>query len=449
MPSSSQRLSLLKHPDQLVPMLAAELSAARGEPITLHQCVIDYVRQSATRTSVQYTLDLEDARGARGQQVITAVGYGDDRTEQQWERIRDDIWDATAPVGQFQLPGASYSATLDVILQVFPFDFRLPGLRQLVLGNPTALARIGANLGAAQVTSWEAEVARYRPDMRAMARVRAGGLDALGQPVARTVYAKTYRDNDEGQRAFDLLTAFARWSADPGVFSVPEPLAYHPDLQTLVLAEAPGTRLLDIVRQHDPGEAAAAVRRAARAVAAMHRAPVRGPLLTEMAHDKDAQFSDVAANLMSSYPQMAAEIADVAGEITAVFEEPELSPTHYDLKQGHILIDDGATTILDFDKMALGDPLIDVANVVATLGAEREGSAKRAARRGNLAGVFVEEYFAAVPSEWAPLFPAHLARATLLEAGTTGRSQRGRKSTSRPEERLEFALGRAREALAS
>jgi hypothetical protein len=97
----------------------------------------------------------------------------------------------------------------------------------------------------------------------------------------------------------------------------------------------------------------------------------------------------------------------------------------------------------------MGNPLIDVANVVATLGAERERNSRRAAQRENLADIFVEEYFTNVPADWAALFPAHLARATLLEAATTGRGNRGRKAASQPEERLVAALRRAQALLAS
>ncbi len=85
----------------------------------------------------------------------------------------------------------------------------------------------------------------------------------------------------------------------------------------------------------------------------------------------------------------------------------------------------------------------------ATLGAEREGSARRAAVRENLAEIFVEEYFSRVPADWAALFPAHLARATLVEAATTGRGNRGRKGSAQPEDRLVSALRRAEELLAS
>ncbi|MCA9863877.1 MAG: hypothetical protein KC432_12685, partial [Thermomicrobiales bacterium] len=66
-----------------------------------------------------------------------------------------------------------------------------------------------------------------------------------------------------------------------------------------------------------------------------------------------------------------------------------------------------------------------------------------------LAELFVEEYFSCVPAEWAALFPAHLARATLVEAATTGRGNRGRRGIAQPGDRLAAALRRAEELLAT
>ena len=207
--------------------------------------------------------------------------------------------------------------------------------------------------------------------------------------------------------------------------------------------------MLEITRASDDDRAPEAVRRAARAVAGMHAADLAPELLPDSSPDKDSQFGDVAAGLVAAFPDQAREVQAVADEIETRFTPAPSRPTHFDLKQGHILVSPEMVTILDFDKMAMGDPLIDVANVVATLGAEREGSARRAARRENLAEMFVDEYFSHAPAEWAALFPTHLARATLLEAATTGRGNRGRKGTPHREERLISALRRAEELLAS
>jgi streptomycin 6-kinase len=427
--------------------LARELRSSSGTSLLVHGLTIDYFRQSPTRIAAQYTLDLESDTGMRNAQIITVAHFTDGRMERQWKRMQGDAPDAGVPVGQFQLPGARYSDELQSIVQVFPFDARVPGLRQIVAGTPE-MRRLVSPTDDHRIVSWQADVVRYRPDMRAMARIDVT-LVAGERSDRLRVYAKAYREAEEGQRAYDLLSALAAQAGTAGRFHTPRPLAYDPDLRTLLIAEVTGDRLLDIIRQNNDGRAPDAVRRAARAVAAMHDATIPPALLPETSPDRDGQFADVSGRLLNVFPEQANAVRALTDQIEARFQPAPLRPTHYDLKQGHILVTPEVVTILDFDKMAMGDPLIDVANVVATLGAEREGSARRAARRENMADIFVDEYFSNVPADWKALFPAHLARATLIEAATTGRGNRGRKGSAQPQDRLISAIRRAEELLAS
>lgn len=447
MRSSLEVATLLQDNAAMRDTFARELQPSSGTTLRVHGMTIDYFRQSPTRIAAQYTLDLESGDGVRDAQIITVAHFTDGRMERQWKRMRADAPDAQAPVGKFHLPGARFSDELHSIVQVFPFDARLPGLRQIVAGTPE-MRRLVSPTDSYRITSWQVDVVRYRPDMRAMARVDVT-IGGEGQAGKQRVYAKAYREPEEGQRAYDLLSAFAATAAMADGFHAPRPLAYDPALRTLLIAEATGDRLLDIVRQNDDERAHESVRRAARAVAAMHGSSVSPALLPESSPDRDGQFAEVSNRLLRVFPEQANAVQALTSQIEATFQPAPLRPTHFDLKQGHILIDPEIVTILDFDKMAMGDPLIDVANVVATLGAEREGSARRAARRENLADIFVDEYFSHVPAEWAPLFPVHLARATLLEAATTGRGNRGRKGAAQPQDRLVAAIRRAEELLAS
>lgn len=445
MDTSRQIADLLQDKAGVREVLATELRQEVDSSLLIHNLTRDYFRQSPSRIVAQYTLDLESGEGVRDAQVITVAHFTDGRAERQWKRLRQDAPDADAPVGKFRLPGARYSERLQSIIQAFPFDVRVPGLRRTVAGDPGIRSLLTATAGE-EIVAWNAEVVRYRPDMRAMARVDYT-VRKDGRDEARRVFAKAYREVEEGQRAFDLLAALSREAERSGAFKVPQPLAYEPTFRTLMIAEASGDRLLDIIRRNRDERAPEAMRRAARAVAAMHGADISSALLPDSGPDRDAQFGEVVATVAREFPTLGAEVHAAAELIQANFQHAPLRPTHFDLKQGHILIDPEAVTILDFDKMAMGDPLIDVANVVATLGAEREGSARRAARRENMTEIFVDEYFRHVPADWAALFPAHLARATLLEAATTGRGQRGRQGTTHREERIVAALRRVSELL--
>ena len=446
--SESLRIAaLLQDSEAMREALRRELLPVTGTSLSVHGLSIDYFRQSPTRLVAQYSLDMEAQGGTRGVQIVTVSHFTDGRADKQWKRMRADAPDAEEPVGRFDLPGARYSSELQSVVQAFPFDARVPGLRKIVAGAPD-VQRLVANGAADRIVSWQPEVVRYRPDMRAMARVDVV-LEQDGRETRERVYVKAYREPEEGQRAYDLLEALAENATRPEGFQVPRPLAYDAELRILIISEATGVRLLDIVRDSDARQSPDAIRRAARAVAAMHGATLPASLLPDSSPAKDAQFAEVAHRLAGTFPDLASEVHALSDQLQAAFHATPLRPTHYDLKQGHILINPESVTILDFDKMAMGDPLIDVANLVSTLSAGRERSAGQAERRETLADLFVAEYFSHVPGDWASLFPAHLARATLLEAATTGRGNRGRKRTMHQEDRLVSAIRRAEELLAS
>ncbi len=442
-----------QHPEQMRDVFQQFLVPIDGSRIDVQTCRIDYARQSATRSVYQYTLGiLHAATGVITEQIVTGMAYTGGKTRAHWRRVSLEDENALRPVGPLLLPAATYVPALDLLVQTFPYDYRLPGLIELVNGSPAFVnVLLGENgPGDWQVEKWEAEVVRYRPDMRAMVRVGAlARAKASEEIVARNAFAKVYREEEEGRRVFGLLAAL--WEKTAGAdlgFAVPRPIAYVDAQQTLLMGEARGVRLLQRVRKDEPAKVIPAIRLAARAVAGLHQLSLPEGMLPFARMEKAKQLSTVANTLAEYSPAHEAAIDELVLEIGRVFGEGELAPTHFDLKQGHILLDDARVTILDFDKMALGDPLVDVANIAATLGAERERSHARLERRAGLAGAFIDEYFTHVPDSWRERFPARYALATLVEAGTTGRGQRGRPEIVNHADRVASAIVHAQQVMA-
>ncbi len=143
MDSSLEIAALLQDSAAMGDTLASELRPQDGSSLRVHDVAIDYFRQSATRITAQYTLELEAEDGRRASQIITVAHFTDGRMERQWKRIQSGAPDTQAPVGSFHLPGARFSSTLQSIVQAFPFDARLPGLRRIVAGaDRSASARL-------------------------------------------------------------------------------------------------------------------------------------------------------------------------------------------------------------------------------------------------------------------------------------------------------------------
>jgi hypothetical protein len=383
--------------------------------------------------------------------VVTGTSFGAERTRALWSQLVASHPDARKAIGPLALPAVSYVPDLDLLLQVFPFDVHLPGLRRLTEETPELMAALFADVGrgAWRLEHWNSDVARYRPDMRATLRIEvAARQEQTGQLEQRRAYAKVYRDLNEGRHAYAVLqTLWERTQSGKQGFAVAQPLAYLDDLRTMLISEVPGDRVLEIRRQSSKPEAEAALRQAARAIASLHQLQLPDDLLPRAWTDKQEQLASVAAQLSRTNPSHAARLAALVTDITQSLGDTPLAPTHHDLKQGHMLIAGDQVTILDFDKLAIGDPLVDVANIAATLGAERDGTRQRAERRGRFVEAFVDTYFSCVPSVWRSTFPAHLALATLVESGTTGRGMRGRPKRNDHGERLDVAITQAERAM--
>src|SRR5204862_7279644 len=98
--------------------------------------------------------------------------------------------------------------------------------------------------------------------------LQAGDATA-GRAEALRCFVKVYR-NDHGEHAFELLESLGeRVARGETCYSVVRPVAYRKDLRALVLEEAPGTALQQLLQGgHD---LAAALRITARAVAAFNQ----------------------------------------------------------------------------------------------------------------------------------------------------------------------------------
>src|SRR4051812_8914908 len=221
--------------------------APEGTPaLVVESCGVDFVRDASSRSLLQYTLQLrEPETDIVTPQVVTGDVYDSDRGDTIWQQLQQTAAGATVPVHGHALPAWTYLPALQTLFQVYPFDVRLPALAGMLHEPPptlrtTVLSEFGE--GSWELTRWEAEAVRYRVDMRAMVRidVRARRADSEGAD-SRRLYAKLYREQAEGRDAFTLQSAlWERTQGDNLPLSVARPVAYLPELRTLLLAEASG-----------------------------------------------------------------------------------------------------------------------------------------------------------------------------------------------------------------
>ncbi len=339
-----------------------------------------------------------------------------------------------------------YVPELDMLAQVFPYDYRLPALSALMAGplpelEHLLLSRFGP--GDWRTEAWEAGPLRYRATLRATLRLIVRARDnATAQTEERRYYAKLSREEEEGEQTYQVLRQLWDGAGMKGeTFTVARPIAYLSGLRTFLQEEASGTSLHEMLLREE--DAVWAIRKVARALATLHLSDVVAPRSHHL-NNEIALLRGARDNLRSASPHLAPEVEEIFDAVVAGLEEVPPSPTHGDLKPVHLLFNDGRFTLIDLDTFAGADPVRDVAHFSFTVA--RTMSPRfffPSDRARTVTQAFVEEYFAHVPEAWRSRLPFHYAGTALKKAAASMRRRRPGRSDV-----VESLLNEARDSLA-
>jgi hypothetical protein len=278
------------------------------------------------------------------------------------------------------------------------------------------LTRFGP--GDWRVEAWNVEPVRYR-DQGAVLRYTAKGRNAgTGGRREKSFYAKVYRHEKAEQTYQTLRALWSQAGANGEGFTVARPLAYLSDLRALILEEAPGTPLDEILLRDDT---TGAVRRVAQALAAFNQGEAPATTRRHLLADEVSLLERAGRVLGRACPHLRPEVEFIIKDVLAGLEEVPLRPTHRGLSPDDIFVDGDRTTFIDLDSFAKADPVLDPAHLLARLAMPAlfpipPERARTAARE------FAEEYFAHVPGAWQERLPFHYAGAVLkISFGLFGR----------------------------
>jgi hypothetical protein len=443
-------------PVQMRAILERHLRVPGGPPFQVVRCRPTFTRGRGSRSLFQYDITLRQPDGRERTELVSGVAYGGERTRRTWEAL--NLADAEL-LSESSIRRAAYVPDLDLLLQVFPFDHSLPALEQLMKGPLDALAEpIMARFGTGEwrLKEWQSESVRYRVDLRASVKLTVRATDSLsGRQSERHFFAKVYAGADQAERAWTVQRDLALALAGAGEpFALAPLAAFLPDDRVLVQDEVGAPSLPYMIRRTDQEEAVEAVRRAARAIAALHRLPIAAPEhRIELDRTDPERLRRSADALRRSRPDLDTAVTEVEAKIHAGLDGiGQLSPvpSHGDLKPAHLLFQEESVVLLDFDKFAAGEPMLDVTNMLMPLRRER----KTRLAGTSLDRVFAEEYFAHVPAAWAQRLAPHYAWAIFSEATAfavnPGKGDAGAKPGRpiRREHRVEPLLEEAKTALA-
>jgi Phosphotransferase enzyme family len=410
---SFPQLQVAGDPESMRVLFQKHLRPLNNKAYQLQDCRLSRIRyRRGERCVLQYTLRLAEAdTGSERIQWVTGVMYADDKTRRKWEKLRVSYPKQISGIISTFEP-FSFIPDLGMLVQVFPYDRRLPTLPLLIaeplpeLESPL-LARFGSGNWRTEV--WNVEPVRYRAGLGAALRLTVQGQDdATGRRMEKRFYAKVYRDEGQGQQTYQVLRALQKHARTNGEgFTVARPLAYLSGLRTLLQEEAPGTPLDEILL--GDSDTTAAVRRVAQALAAFNQGDPPATTRQYLLADQVADLERARRLLGWACPHLKMEVESTIEGVFAGLQEVPLRPTHRDLKPDHIFVDGERTIFIDLDSFAKADPVLDPAHLLARLAAMPALFPIHREQARVAAQEFAEEYFAHVPSTWQERLPFHYA----------------------------------------
>jgi hypothetical protein len=413
------QLKIATDPDSMKQTFRTHLRPVGPKVYEIEDCRFVRLRyRQDSRRFLLYTLRLVEPDTGREQDVqVTGIIYAQkDKAEQAWRKLQATDPRQEIPDAWLTFEPVSFVPELGMLVQVFPYDRRLPTLPLLAAGpppelEPVLLGRFGP--GEWRVQAWNVEPVRYREQGAVLRYTAKGRNAATGGTREKSFYAKVYR-HDKGEQTYQALQAlWRRTSANGEGFTVVRPLAYLSDLRALILEEAPGTPLDEILLgESDPSEA---VRRVAQALAAFNQGDAPATTQRHLLADEVAVLEKGGRVLVRACPHLRVEVESIIEGILAGLQEVPLRPTHRDPSPDHIFVDGERTIFIDLDSLAKADPILDPAHLLARLAKPAQFPVPRQLAR-TAAWEFAEEYFAHVPSTWQERLPFHYAGALLKAA---------------------------------
>jgi hypothetical protein len=214
--------------------------------------------------------------------------------------------------------------------------------------------------------------------------------------------AKMFSDH-LGPQSFD--TTVRLWNSgfnSESRYQVPEPIAFLPDVNLLLMRQAPGIPVAAALEPARGDELTGYCRQAAHWLAKLHRSSLLfGKAETEAQSLKLFRLATrlvKAASLRREQLDMLRDLLDLISErVYALSAKRTLVQTHGRYHHDHVYVSNAATVVIDLDRCCPSDPGKDVAEFISVL---RNASFIRGVEMAcveKATNAFLGEYLAAVP----------------------------------------------------
>ncbi len=363
-------------PDKMKRLLQGHLPGFSNGSLAISSCKIDYLLlkrsfkegfQQKASLGVGYLLNVTNRLTQQhGELKLYGKAYLGGRSK----RIFNNLPSYPLSPPSFGEP-LIHLPDLGMIIWAFPNDPQLRHLPELMdLKNAQKHIPVQACLGQGSCSSGNiqvvsATVVRYKPELRCTIRY---DLEWETNNTVKTfsVFAKTFAD-DQSDTIYQRTEYFWEQSLnDSGEFTVARPLSLNKTIHTIWQTAVSGRPLIEIINRTNFQDILNSV---AKGLARFHNSTM--DIKTNSGHEDNLE--EVRKRLGKIY-QTVPEYQNVLQSLLATLEDtatqfPTFQETliHGDFHMEQLLLSDGKIVLFDFDDLALGDPLQDVADFMAQL----------------------------------------------------------------------------------
>lgn len=261
-----------------------------------------------------------------------------------------------------------------MVLWVFPYDRNLKHLPPLLAAEslqtqlPTKL--VALDIVDHQILSVHSEVLHYLAERSCMIRYRIEYEQVLTSSKGTIrIYAKNYADH-AGAYVFSVMRQLGNQFADGA-----KALAYDTETRTLWQSHVSGSTLTWADLKSDSG--AEIIQKIGLCVARFHACTIS----TQRNFTQDDVLQDLQQTIdiaERTFTELGVAIRQAVTSLMTVcptFAGYVATPIHHDLKLNNFLVDGTSIGLIDLDCVCLGNPLTDLASLIANfyLNGLREG----------------------------------------------------------------------------
>lgn len=333
----------------------------------------DLTYRPARQCIATFDLVSEDGRQQAGQRAVVSFVK-----DERFVGVYDKHYAGSEKLRAVYLPAQR------CLVELFPADWELPALAKLY--DPDSAAALMAEAGAPILADTELRCAVLAYRAHEACVIRYDGTNGF-QAIAKTT--------NESRKA-DYVHSVAQMlqkQLDGSYVSTPHTYRPKSERSALFMDMALGVSLHAALASVPEPRRREAIRLTSQSLAALHAVQIEArlkekrtlPIGLDHARERAGRLQFAAPDLGRKAEALLDRVARFMPE-----ETPELTFLHGDFKGTQVLIDGDKLSVIDLDSACIGDPAVDVGNMMADL--HREAALGGMAYPRDMAAVFLDEY---------------------------------------------------------